>query len=93
MKIKKYFDYDADWDEIADEFISHDSGYQTQVLNLIGAAFKNWSKDKTRPLSYIQLLEIAEGLDDNGRWFVDILHDYMIREETDNYFRGAQQEI
>lgn len=83
MKIKKYFDYDADWEEIADEFTSHDSGYQAQVLNLIGTTFRNWSKDKTKSSTYIQLLEIAEDLDDNGKWFVDILHDYMSGKEQE----------
>ena len=52
MKIKHEFDYEADWDEIADEFTANDS-------------------------AFIQLLEIAEGLDDDGKWFINTLHDYI----------------
>ena len=78
MKIKKYFEYDADWDELADEFTANDSAYQSQTLNRVGLTFKIWSKNKTKTTStYIQLLEIAEDLDDNGKWFIETLYDYM----------------
>lgn len=84
MIIKKYFEYDLDWDEIADEFTANDSAYQSQILNRIGATFKNWSKDKTKPATYIQLLEIAEDLDENGKWFINILHDYIQEVNADD---------
>ena len=77
MKIKHEFDYEADWDEIADEFTTNDSALQSQILNRIGETFKRWSKDKTRTATYIQLLEIAEDLDDDGKWFIETLYDYM----------------
>lgn len=84
MIIKKYFEYDLDWDEIADEFIANDSAYQAQILERIGETFKKWSKDKTRPATYIQLLEIAEGLDDDGKWFINTLHDYIQEVNADD---------
>ena len=77
MIIKKYFEYDLDWDEIADEFTANESALQSQILSRIGETFKKWSKDKTRPTAYIQLLEIAEDLDDDGKWFINTLHDYI----------------
>lgn len=77
MRIKHEFNYEADWDEIADEFTANDSAYQSQILNRIGETFKKWSKDKTRTATYIQLLEIAEDLDDDGKWFIETLYDYM----------------
>lgn len=77
MKIKKYFEYDADWDEIADEFTANDSAYQSQILNRIGETFKRWTHSKTHTATYIQLLEIAEDLDDNGKWLIKTLCDYM----------------
>lgn len=77
MKIEHEFIYDADWEEIADEFTAHDSEYQAEVINIIGLQFKIWEQDKTRTSTHIQLLEIAEQLDDKGRWFIDTIYDYM----------------
>ena len=77
MKIEHEFEYDAHYTEIADEFCTHDSEYQADAINNIGLQFKIWSKDKTRTATFIQLLEIAEGLNDNGKWFVNTLHDYI----------------
>ena len=77
MKIKHEFNYEADWDEIADEFTANDSAYQSQILNRIGETFKRWTRSKMQAATYIQLLEIAENLDDDGKWFINILHDYM----------------
>lgn len=77
MKIKHEFDYEADWDEIADEFTANDSAYQAQIIERVGQTFKKWAKDKTRTMTYIQLLEIAEGLEDDGKWFINTLHDYI----------------
>lgn len=77
MIIKKFFEYDLDWDEIADEFIANDSALQSQILNRIGETFKRWAKDEMRTATYIQLLEIAEDLDDDGEWFVKTLYKYM----------------
>lgn len=84
MKIKHEFNYEADWDEIADEFTANDSAYQAQILNRIGLTFKIWSKDKTKTATYIQLLEIAEDLDDDGKWFINILHDYIQEVDDDD---------
>ena len=77
MRIEHDFEYDAYWEEIADEFLARDSEYQAEVLNSIGLTFSNWGQDKTRTATYIQLLEIAEALNDKGRWFIGILYDYM----------------
>ena len=77
MKIEHEFEYDADWFEIADEFCAHDSGYQSDALNCIGVQFKRWSQDKKRPFTHIQMFEIAEQLDDKGKWFIQTLCDYM----------------
>jgi len=77
MKIEHEFEYDAYYTEIADEFCAHDSEYQANVLNDIGLTFKIWSRDKTKTSTHIQLLEIAEQLNDNGKWFIDTINDYM----------------
>ena len=77
MRIEHSFEYDAYWHEISDEFCAHDSKYQANALNAIGTQFKIWSHDKTKTSTYIQLLEMAEQLNDNGKWFIDILYDFM----------------
>lgn len=77
MRIEHSFDYDAYWHEISDEFCSHDSEYQANTLNAIGTQFKVWEQDKTRTATHIQLLEIAEQLNDKGKWFIQTLCDYM----------------
>ena len=77
MKIKQTFNYEAHWEELADEFTEHDSKYQANTLNNIGLQFKIWSQDKARTATYVQLLEIAEQLDDNGKWFIKTLCNYM----------------
>lgn len=77
MKIEHEFEYDADPTEIADEFCNNDSEYQAETINSIGLQFKIWEHDKTRTTTHIQLLEIAEQLDEKGRWFCKTLCDYM----------------
>ena len=77
MRIQHDFNYDAYYTEIADEFCAHDSDYQAEAINSIGLQFKIWEHDKTRTSTHIQLLEIAEQLNDNGRWFIDTINDYM----------------
>ena len=77
MKIEHKFEYDADYTEIADEFCVHDSEYQAGTINSIGLQFTIWAHDKTRTATYTQLLEIAEQLDEKGKWFIEILCDYM----------------
>jgi hypothetical protein len=77
MRIQHDFEYDADWSEIADEFCAHDSGYQSDALNSIGLQFMIWSHDKKRTFIHIQMLEIAEQLDDKGKLFIQTLCDYM----------------
>lgn len=77
MRIEHSFKYDACWYEISDEFCAHDSEYQANILNAIGIQFKVWEQDKTRTATHIQLLEIAEQLNDNGKWFIQTLCDYM----------------
>ena len=77
MKIEHCFDYDAYWSELADEFCAHDSEYQANFFNEIGLQFKIWSQDKKKTATYVQILEIAEQLNDNGRWFIKTLCEYM----------------
>ena len=77
MKIEHEFEYDAYYTEIADEFCANDSEYQAEVFNEIGLQFKIWEHDKTRTSTHIQLLEIAEQLNDRGKWFIQTLCDYM----------------
>ena len=77
MRIQYDFEYDACYGEIADEFCAHDSKYQAETLNFIGQQFKIWTQDKIRTATHVQLLEIAEQLDDNGKWFIKTLCDYM----------------
>lgn len=84
MRIEHDFEYDAHWEDIADEFLAHDSEYQAETLNSIGLTFSNWSHDKTKTSTYIQLLEIAKALNDKGRWFIEILYDYMRGDEYAN---------
>lgn len=47
------------------------------LLIVSGVQFKRWSQDKKRPFTYIQMFEIAEQLDENGKWFIQTLCDYM----------------
>lgn len=77
MKIEHDFEYDVHWQELADEFCAHDSDYQSDALNYIGLQFKIWSQDKKRTFTHIQMLEIAEQLDDKGKWFIQTLCGYM----------------
>ena len=77
MKIEHEFEYDAYYTEIADEFCAHDSEYQAETINSIGLQFTIWAHDKTRTATYIQLLEIAEQLNEKGKWFIKTLCDYM----------------
>ena len=77
MRIEHDFEYDAFYTEIADEFCAHDSEYQANFFNEIGLQFKIWSQDKKKTSTYIQLLEIAEQLNDNGKWFIETLCEYM----------------
>ena len=77
MKIEHEFEYDAYYTEIADEFCAHDSSYQAEAINSIGLQFKIWEHDKTRTATHIQLLEIAEQLNEKGKWFIETLCDYM----------------
>lgn len=83
MKIEHRFDYDATYDEISDEFCTHDSAYQAETINEIGLQFKIWSQDKKKTATYVQMLEIAEQLNDNGKWFVRTIYEYMDGIEDD----------
>ena len=83
MKIEHEFEYDAYYIEIADEFCAHDSEYQADVINEIGLQFSIWSHDKTRTATYIQFLEIADQLDEKGKWFIETLHDYIEEVKAD----------
>ncbi len=77
MRIECDFDYTAYSGDIADEFCANDSEYQAEVLNIIGQQFKIWSQDKKRTSLYIQILEIAEQLSDNGKWFIKTLCEHI----------------
>lgn len=77
MRVGCEFDYDVYWAELADEFCNHDSEYQAEFFNDIGMQFKILSKDKKKTATYVQILEIAEQLDDNGKWFIKKLCEYM----------------
>ena len=81
MKIEHDFEYPAHWMEIADEFCANDSEYQANVFNAIGLQFKIWEHNKTRTSTHIQLLEIADQLDDNGKWLIETIYDYMRGEQ------------
>lgn len=76
MRIEHSFDYDAYSGEIANEFCAHDSEYQAETLNIIGQQFKIWSQDKKKTAVYVQLLEIAERLNEHGKWFIKTLCEY-----------------
>lgn len=77
MRIEHAFEYDAYHTEIADEFCAHDSEYQAEVINDIGLQFKIWLQDKAKTMTHVQILEIAEQLNDNGKWFIETLCEYM----------------
>lgn len=77
MRIEHAFEYNADCCEISDEFCNHDSTYQAETINEIGLQFKIWSQDKAKPMTHVQILEIAEQLNDNGKWFIETLCEYM----------------
>ena len=76
MRIEHAFEYDAYYTEVADEFCAHDSEYQAEVLNTIGTQFKVWTRDKAKTMTHVQILEIAEQLNDNGKWFIETLCEY-----------------
>lgn len=77
MRIEHSFDYDTSYDELSDEFCTHDSEYQAETINEIGLQFKIWLQDKARTATYVQILEIAEQLNDNGKWFIKTLCEYV----------------
>ena len=83
MRIEHDFEYDVYWNDLSDEFCAHDSEYQANALNAIGCQFKIWAEDKTKIATYIQLLEIAEHLSDNGKWLIETLHDYLDGEDAE----------
>lgn len=86
MRIEHDFEYDASCEELADEFCAHDSEYQAKALNAIGTMCRIWTQDKTKTFAYIQILEIAEQLNDNGKWFVKTLYEYMTEaKNADSY--------
>lgn len=76
MKIEHTFEYDVHHTEITEEFCAHDSEYQANVINGVGLQFKVWSQDKARAMTYVQMLEIAEQLNDFGKWFIKTLSEY-----------------
>ena len=86
MQIVHKFEYSAHYTQIADEFCAHSSEYQAEAINFIGLQFKIWEQDKTRTATHIQLLEIAEQLNEKGKWFIKTLCDYMegLAESEDN---------
>ena len=77
MRIYHDFEYSASYGEVAGEFLDNDSEYQTKVLNVIGTQFRKWANDPNRTMTHVQMLEISEGLNDDGRWFVRLLSDYL----------------
>lgn len=77
MRIEHAFEYNADYYEISDEFCANDSEYQAKVLNAIGTQFKAWAKDKARTMTYVQILEIAQRLNGDGKWFIETLSEYI----------------
>lgn len=77
MRIIHAFEYKASYGEIANEFCENDSEYQAKALSIIGTQFKIWSQDKTRTMTHVQILEIAEQLNDDGKWFIETLSDYV----------------
>lgn len=82
MRIKA-FECDVDWYELFKEFCAHDSEYQARVFNAIGLQFKMWSQDKKRTATHVQMLEIAEQLNDDGKWFIRTLCEYMEEDKND----------
>ena len=78
MIIESCFDYDASYDELADEFCTHDSSYQAETINEIGLQFKIWTQDRERKTpAHEQILEIVEHLNDDGKWFIKELCECM----------------
>ena len=84
MRIYHDFEYSASYSEIANEFTENDSEYQAKTLNVIGTQFKKWVEDKTRTATYIQIFEISEQLDDNGKWFIDTLSEFAQGERSED---------
>lgn len=76
MTIEHKFKYDVHYMELANEFCAHDSEYQAKAINCVGFEFKMWEHTAT----HVQLLEIAEQLNENGKWFIKTLYEYMNRE-------------
>ena len=77
MRIEHEFEYFAHPVEIADEFCEHDSEDQARVINHIGGVFKGWGCDPKKTYTHAQMLEIAEQLNDDGKWFIGTLCEYM----------------
>ena len=77
MRIAHEFEYNATCKEVADEFCSHGSEYQAAFINYIGATFDEWTHDPKKTATHVQMLEIAEQLNDKGKWFIETLCEYM----------------
>lgn len=77
MKISHEFEYNALPVEIAREFCDKDSKEQATTINYIGEAFDEWAHDPKKTATHIQMLDIAEQLNDKGRWFIETLCEYM----------------
>lgn len=75
------FEHDASCTEIADEFCGHNSKYGAEVINNIGLQLSAWAYDTTNVRRQIgtgvKLCGIAEQLDENGRWFIEKIYNYM----------------
>lgn len=64
-------------DELDESYCISDELKISNVLNEIGMQLKIWSRDKKKTATYIQILEIAEQLNDDGKWFIKTLCDYI----------------
>ena len=77
MRISPALKYSVDYEDVANEFCNFSSCYQADAINLIGTTFSNLAHDPKRTATQIQMLEIAEQLNDKGKWFIETLCEYM----------------
>ena len=76
MTIKPTIEVVINHGDLADEFCKRDSEYQASAINSIARQFREWTRDPNRTATHVQMLEIAEQLSDDGKWFIRTLSEY-----------------
>jgi hypothetical protein len=76
MTIKPTIEVVINHGDLADEFCKRDSEYQASAINSIARQFRGWTRDPNKTATYVQMLEIAGQLNDDGKWFIRTICEY-----------------